>query len=103
MNRFNSIIYRRTKETEKETLQLPEKHFLEEEMIVSYPDRYTLRTCFVEIEELQNKYYEELYDSLGDIPKRFEWFVNRYCDKRIPKETIEKYIRYIRTKIINIS
>ena len=99
-NRFNSIIYRRTKETEKETLQLPEKHFLEEEMIVSYPDRYTLRTCFGEIEELQNKYYEELYDSLGDIPKRFEWFVNRYCDKRIPKETIEKYIRYIRTKII---
>lgn len=100
-NRFNSIIYRRTKETEKETLQLPEKYFIEEEMNVSYPDRYTLRSCFDEIAELESKYYQELYDSLGDIPSRFEWFVNRYCDRRIPIEVKNKYIRYLRKKIID--
>ena len=100
-NRFNSIIYRRTKETEKETLQLPEKHFIEEEMNVSYPDRYTLRSCFDEIDELESKYYQELYDSLGDIPSRFEWFVNRYCDRRVPIEVKNKYILYLRKKIID--
>ena len=100
-NRFNSIIYRRTKETEKETLQLPEKHFIEEEMNVSYPDRYTLRSCFDEIAELESKYYQELYDSLGDIPSCFEWFVNRYCDRRVPIEVKNKYIRYLRKKIID--
>ena len=100
-NRFNSIIYRRTKETEKETLQLPEKHFIEEEMNVSYPVSYTLRSCFDEIDELESKYYQELYDSLGDIPSRFEWFVNRYCDRRIPIEVKNKYILYLRKKIID--